>query len=467
MPEPRPSHSPAARPRRDRSGWFVWFVSIFGLLVAAALVLYGLSHGMGNAHSDWLRLSDAMRKHGEPVALADMKPEDVPAAQNFFAAEVFNGLGDGEPASTLIQRATNPGKGLSVAGLLAQAQSGGGASLEAIADAMRRAGLVPGKTDFLLAGDRVRAGMRSLGLDFAPLAEAADRPAARFPIDYSKSFPPLPHLQRLEALGDWLAIRAIAQLSTGDADAAALDLLLIARMADAIATEPFLASQRTRRMLLGLFAGCVRVGIDWGAWSDEHLTRFAEMLSRAQLLTDFAWAVRGERAQLNTAVSTALSGRKPEASDDLQAWFGSDLAGLDARRLRTRQIMVNEALQQFLDALLADPLQPAALSPAPSQQLPENVRRQLDALVEEARIFAQVQTYLAQAEIACALERHRLARGSYPANLTNLTPDWIAALPADPIGGELFEYSAKPGGGFVLSGAGWPGGAPWTWTRSP
>jgi len=444
----------------------MWFIVILGLVIAGGLFVYGLINGGANAHAEWLRLSDTLRKHGEPLLLADMKPADVPAAQNFFAAEVFNGVAEDAPASTLLQRATNPGNGLAVADLLAQAQKGGVASLDAIATAMQGAGLVPQKTDFLLAGHKIRAGMRKLGLDFEPLAEAADRPAARFPVDYSKSFPPLPHLPRIEALGDWLAIRAIAQLSTGDAEDAALDLLLIARMADALATEPFLDSQHTRRMLLGLFAGCVRVGIDWGAWNDEHLARFGEMLARAQLLTDFAWAVRGERAQLNTAVSTALSGRKPEASDDLQAWFGPDLARLDARQLRSRQVAINEAVQQFLDALPAEPLRPLALSQSTTEPMPETVKKQLELLAVDARIFAQVQTYVAQAEIACALERHRLARGQYPEKLSDLAPEWIAALPSDPVGDEPFGYTLKPDDTFVLSGAGWTDGAPWTWTRA-
>jgi hypothetical protein len=444
----------------------VLFVVVGGLLVAAALVLYGLIRGGDNSHAEWLALSDALRKRREPLSLAEMKPADVPAAQNFFAAEVFNGLADDAPASTLLQRATDPGGGLSVADLLTQAQKGGGSSLDAIATAMQGAGFVSKRTDYLLAGDRVRAGMRKLGLDFDALREAADRPAARFPLDYDKPFPALPHLHRLEALGDWLAIHAIAQLSTGDSENAAVDLLLIARLADALATEPFLPSQRTRRTLLGLFAGCVRVGIGWDAWSDDQLARFGETLSRAQLLGDFAWAVRGERAQLNTAVSTALSGRKPEASDTLRAWLGEDLTTLNARRLRARQIAVNAAVQQFLDALLAEPLQPAALSPSADRSLPENVRERLYALAEEARIFAQVQTLLAQTEIACALERHRLARRAYPDTLDALVPDWIAALPADPIGGQNFDYKRPPeGDGFTLTGAGWPGTPAWKWTR--
>ncbi len=452
---------------QNRSGWFVWFVVIFGLLSALALALYGVLHGgFGrDTHAEWLKLSDALKKQGEPLYLADVKPADVPPEQNFFAADVFAGLAENSPSDPLLKRAANPGQGLDLAGLLAAATKGNGASLDAIAAAMQNAGLLRAKTEFLLAGDRVRAGMRALGLDFSPLAEAADRPAARFPLDYTQPFPKLPHLHYLETLGDWLAIRAIAQLSTRDADEASLDLLLIGRLADSIGTEPYLDSQRTRRLLLGLFAGCVRVGIDWGAWSDDQLLRFGEALDRARLLSDFGWALRGERAQLNTMIDAALSGQKPGATDAAQAWLGADLASLDIRGLRARQVSINQSLQRFLEALAGSPLQPAALVPEDSAALPPAAGEKFKALAEDARIFAQLQTYLSQALLACALERYRFKNGAYPDKLAALSPDWLPAIPNDPMSGQPPAYERKPGG-YVLTSAGWSDNPPWTWTRN-
>jgi hypothetical protein len=398
-----------------------------------------------------------------------MKPADVLPEQNFFEDEVFAGLAADAPTAPLLKRAVEPGKDLSVADLLASATQGSGAaSLDAIAAAMQKAGLVRSRTDFLLAGDRVRSGMRALGLDFAPLAAAADRPASRFPVDYSQPFPKLPHLRYLEALGDWLAIRAMAQLSVGDSDAASTDLLLIGRLADSVAAEPFLDSQRTRRLLLGLLAGCVRVGIDWGAWSEEQLARFQDDLSRARPLADFAWAVRGERAQINSVIDLALSGRKPQAGEHLQAWLGPDLVRLDMRGLRARQVAMDRALQSFLDGVTkAEGLDPKALAPGEEDHLSETMKKKLAGLEEDARATAQLQTYLAQAEVACALERHRLARGGYPEKLAELVPNWLDAVPADPLRAEPLAYERAREGGFLLTGAGWDADKPWVWARKP
>jgi hypothetical protein len=459
------------RNSRARSGWFAWTIVVAGLVSALALVIYGVAGGgFGrDTHREWLELADALKKQGEPIFFADMKPADVPPEQNFFEDEVFAGLAADAPLDPLLKHAAEPGKGLSVADLLASATQGSGAaSLDAIAATMQKAGLVRSRTDFLLAGDRVRAGMRALGLDFAPLAAAADRPASRFPIDYTQPFPKLPHLRYLEALGDWLAIHAMAQLSVGDSDSAATDLLLVGRLADSLAAEPFPASQRARRLLLGLLAGCVRVGIDWGAWSDDQLARFQEEMSRARPLADFAWAVRGERAQINSVIDLALSGRKPEAGERLQEWLGPDLVRIDMRGLRARQVSVDRAIQQFLDALTkTDGLDPKALAPEKDKGLPETAAKKLAGLDEEARAAAQLQTYLAQAEVACALERHRLARGAYPEKLDELVPNWLNAVPADPLTAKPLAYERGKDGGFSLTGAGWAGGQAWVWTRKP
>ncbi len=449
--------------RSNRSALFAWFVVVAGLLSAVTLALYGFLHdGYGrDTHREWLKLSDELKAGGEPLYLADVRPVDIPDEQNFFAADVFTGLAAGAPSGPLLLRAIDPGNGLAVTDLLAAATKGGGASLDAIAATMQQAGLVRKQTDFLLAGDRVRAGMRALGLDFTPLTAAADRPAARFPIDYSQPFPKLPHLAPIEALGDWLAIRAIAQLSTGDAEAASLDLLLIGRLADSLAGEPFLPSQRTRRLLLGLFAGCVRVGITWDAWSDEQLARFGDALDKARLLTDLAWAVRGERAQINSAINLALNGERPSATDSLQGWLGADLVGIDKRTLRARQVAVNRTMQDFLDGLS----RPDGVQPPKSDTGPESARERFKILAEDIRVAAQLQTYLAQAQIACALERHRLANGDYPENLNLLVPAELSALPLDPMTAKPLAYQRQGTAAYTITGTGWTDGHPWSWTR--
>jgi hypothetical protein len=61
------------------------------------------------------------------------------------------------------------------------------------------------------------------------------------------------------------------------------------------------------------------------------------------------------------------------------------------------------------------------------------------------------------ARVACALERCRVAEGSYPETLDVLAPRFIAALPHDVIGGQPLKYHRTDEGRFALYSAGWNG----------
>jgi len=58
------------------------------------------------------------------------------------------------------------------------------------------------------------------------------------------------------------------------------------------------------------------------------------------------------------------------------------------------------------------------------------------------------------ARVACALERHRLATGSYPEKLDGLTPRFIDRLPPDPVNGEPLKYRRDAPDRFILYSVG-------------
>ena len=65
------------------------------------------------------------------------------------------------------------------------------------------------------------------------------------------------------------------------------------------------------------------------------------------------------------------------------------------------------------------------------------------------------QTLVNEAQIACALERYRLAHGEYPAALDTLVPQFIQKLPRDIINGEPLIYRRTDDGSFILYSVGW------------
>jgi hypothetical protein len=69
--------------------------------------------------------------------------------------------------------------------------------------------------------------------------------------------------------------------------------------------------------------------------------------------------------------------------------------------------------------------------------------------------MAHNQTMANEAQIACALERYHLAHDKYPETLDQLTPQFIAQIPHDIIGGEPLHYRRKDDGKFLLYSVGW------------
>jgi len=68
--------------------------------------------------------------------------------------------------------------------------------------------------------------------------------------------------------------------------------------------------------------------------------------------------------------------------------------------------------------------------------------------------MARNQTLVNQAQLACVLERYRLAQGKFPASLDALTPRFIERLPHDLIGGQPLKYRTE-GGAYLLYSIGW------------
>jgi hypothetical protein len=68
---------------------------------------------------------------------------------------------------------------------------------------------------------------------------------------------------------------------------------------------------------------------------------------------------------------------------------------------------------------------------------------------------AHVSTDLAKT--VCALKRHRLAQGEYPATLANLVPAFLNEVPRDLIRGQPLVYRRLEDQSFLLYSIGWNG----------
>jgi hypothetical protein len=71
------------------------------------------------------------------------------------------------------------------------------------------------------------------------------------------------------------------------------------------------------------------------------------------------------------------------------------------------------------------------------------------------QVCAFNQTQANEAQIACALERYRLAYGEYPEMLDALAPQFNEVIPHDIIGGQPLHYRREANGQFILYSVGW------------
>ena len=70
-------------------------------------------------------------------------------------------------------------------------------------------------------------------------------------------------------------------------------------------------------------------------------------------------------------------------------------------------------------------------------------------------VVALNQNEVNEAQIVCALERYRLARGVYPETLDALAPQFIQKIPHDVIGGQSLHYRRSKDQKFLLYSVGW------------
>ncbi len=390
-----------------------------GIVSAGLIAVIGVkTDGFGiGIHNAWLTYAANLASQDEPIYFESFVPAEIPPDANFFADPLFAPLTNATPLTDtkdLLQMVIDPGRGLTVDTLLdASAEGSDRATLESIASRMATAGVTNPQTDYLLPGDRILAGFNELGLDFSVLQSAAVRAGARFPIDYSQVDPPtLPHLQVLEATADWLAIRAVTLISTGNSQSAAEDLLLVARLADSVANEPFLESQRCRRKLLEIFCSGILTGIKRDTWSSKEREDFRTILNLSRPLSDLALAIRSERGRLNTAIDARLLDGNLEPSPLIQSWFDAPGASLSARQIRASQILINTAIQQLIDQVLS-PVPPTndipdstaeadSAIPSPVLELPISARQRLATLEEEATSFRKTNALIIETDTACA-----------------------------------------------------------------
>jgi hypothetical protein len=310
------------------------------------------------------------------------------------------------------------------------------------------------------------------------LIAAAARPQARFWINYDAGFAMLlPHLARIKASAQYLALHANAAQKAGDRETALQDVKLMFRLIETIHDEPILISHLVRFATLAIAMQPVWEGLADRQWTDAQLSAIETELSKLDFLADYQLAMRAERAcgvwgvdyirkQGIYALEGMVDPNRTSGPAEWEKFLGKALFRLiPSGWFDQNKVSLCRVHEQCLMPLLAQEDRRVAPAAA-TQRLDSLLARQrfgpfnalakmlLPSLGRIAEKCAYAQNNADLARVACALERYRLANGQFPDTLDALAPKFIAKLPHDLINGDPLKYRRTDDGQFVLYSVG-------------
>ena len=311
--------------------------------------------------------------------------------------------------------------------------------------------------------------------DFDLIRESLKRPYARMDGDYSDPFEmPIPNFVGVRVVAQVLAQRAHCYLLLGQPEKALNELTLFndsRRMLEAApAGKPItLIAALVNVAVTGLYVNTIADGLRSHEWREPQLVALQEQLRGIDLAPILAKSFELESADACWVFTNML--RKypndPSLWQELEhfrfpwgTWMPSGwvyqnavtIANLDYKQLagfdfENGTILPNKVESQRREA------ENVLEHPSPYTFLADIVV--VTNTARTVQTLAYNQTRANEAQIACALERYRLAHGEYPEMLDTLVPQFIEKLPHDIIGGQPLHYRRMADRKFLLYSIGW------------
>jgi hypothetical protein len=459
---------------------FSWRILRRGLMALAVLItLIALLWTEENwrGKRDWEKYKSEWEAKGERFDLASFTPKPVPPEQNFYATPFLAPLLDYEIVNGEAQWRDSNG--------VARAKSlgvVGGALVDLEQGDLKGAQQYLGSNTNFPANPKrkdpardVLFALQKFDPILAELRVASERPAAVYSIHPEHDLgAQMVMFGVMKTMAQTAYLHALANLEAGNSADAMADVRFMFRLGQALRGEPMLISHLVRIAILNIALQPVRQGLAKHRWSDAQLQELQGMLLSDDLLADYGRMMRGERAFGNELMGQNIAGNFG-AMDRQNAGF-KFLAVFSPRGLLYQnQIAINRTHEQTtlraVDAV-AHRVYPErcntnAFMAALGRRTPYNVLGWMlfPAFQKVFGRFAYTQNGFDQAAIACALERHRLARGQFPESLEALVPQFMEKIPGDIIGGQPLHYrrtddppsqgSGAASGKFVLYSIGW------------
>lgn len=455
----------------SRRCWKALGFTALGLITLLAL-FYAVENWRGARA--WKEVRDQLRAQGEPLSFAELVPPMPPEEENFAMTPFFLGAFD---------KTVDPATGKERWRLWQEQQVQREQPVPPVGIATHgqwqlseRARIKWNQTELATLEAELGGPLHTnqsfgvlrqyLALKESELAEveiAAQRPQSQFPVRYQDNVGALlPHLSELKRLGRLFSLRAFARLDAGEPGPALMDIMTSLRLADATIREPILISQIVRQNIIDFALQAIWEGLADRVWTADQIQSLQDRLAGIDMLNAYRASMRGERIFGMDLCDIAERDRNLQAlgapdgssnAPDLLEMIGNQapkgwyvynktviarlhtdysLPAIDPVTRRYHGAKINDYQAEIEDLIAGDMKLFLA-------------RLVLPSVGKAAQRFAYAQTSLDQAVIACALERHRLAHGSYPATLAELVPDYLAAVPDDIMDGQPLRYRLEDG----------------------
>ncbi|HTY88293.1 MAG TPA: hypothetical protein VMB80_12570 [Candidatus Acidoferrum sp.] len=317
---------------------------------------------------------------------------------------------------------------------------------------------------------------------FDEVREALKRPYAMIPGNYARPFEqPIPNFVMMRSLAQTLAQRAQCYLLLNQPEPALRELTLMHDACRILEKPPTgkpetLVEAMINVAISGLYVATLQEGFRLREWQEPQLAALQVQLAGINLPPWVAAAFQAEQAAIcHTAELVPLSkiwqiipiAKQKTLWQRIQE-LPDHLVDLAPRGWIYQNMAVSARLIQIQRESVLDENQ--NVSPKRNEKAAREIAGVLEKNHSPFYLLARIaipnstkamqttafnQTLVNQAQIACALERYRLAHGEYPESLAALMPQFIEKIPTDVIGGQPLHYRRTGDGKFLLYSIGW------------
>jgi hypothetical protein len=423
-------------------------LAVAATIAAAAIVEEGF-----RGERAWRQFAKECADEGKPLDYAFYKPASIPDDQNLFKTPVLARFFNGEESAGKAWGAYERGKPplSEMQNIIGNWRQGRPSDLEAVYGILGKAPKAGSGGDRKAAAGLILEQLGAYKPELDEMCDAARiRPQAQ--IAFGDSF--LGQFPAMRTFGRALVLRSVAELELGRSNDAFNDMYASLRFAEGVGEYPSFVHLMMSNVMMRFSIQPVWEGCRAGVWSEGQLEAIQGILSRFHPLRELPTVFPATRA----AYATGLLGpdsRKPRWMPE--GWWKLNVVRLfQSRAAGGDPLAVDPALERIdlneierADARVGE----LSRSHSPLNWLVRNEKWAPHFILNVAAGYNGDVI----ACTACALERYRLVRGRYPAELSGLVPSFLQSVPLDVIDGAPLRYECGEGNQFRLYSIGLSG----------